>query len=117
MDVPAGHPLPGAITIEHEGDRTVLCLRGELDSAVVEWFRTAHGRAPVLVDAIDAAAVSFICSTALALMLRCVEDSRAADRHPVLRASSPSVDRLLQLAGLRNAFDRGLAPSDLGRRG
>jgi anti-anti-sigma regulatory factor len=98
--------LPGTISIEREGDRRVLCLRGELDSAVVEWFRARQGRAPVIVDAIDASEVTFICSTAMAVMLRSVEESRAADRIPLLRASSPAVDRLLQLAGLEAAFAR-----------
>src|SRR4051794_18462441 len=96
--------LPGAITIETEGDHRVLCLRGEVDSAVVEWFRDRQRRQPVIVDAIDAGAVTFICSTALALMLRSVEESRAAGRSPLLRASSHSVDRLVQLAGLEAAF-------------
>jgi anti-anti-sigma factor len=98
--------LPGRITVESENDRWVLYLRGDVDSAVVEWFRDEQRRPSVIVDAIDAGAVTFICSTALALMLRSVEESRAAGRSPVLRASSPAVDRLVQLAGLEAAFAR-----------
>ncbi|GAB3324639.1 hypothetical protein GCM10027451_49080 [Geodermatophilus aquaeductus] len=78
-------PLPGYITIEREGDHRVLCLRGELDTAV---------------------AVSFMSSTALAVLARCTEASLAAGRRPVLRASSPPVDRILQLSGLQDAFGR-----------
>jgi anti-anti-sigma regulatory factor len=109
--------LPGRITIEAEGDRRVLCLHGEIDSAVVEWFHDGQRRRPVIVDAIDAGAATFICSTALALMLRSVEESRAADRSPVLRASSPIVDRVLQLAGLAAAFARPPADEFLGAAG
>jgi anti-anti-sigma regulatory factor len=98
--------LPGSITIDREGPRRVLCLRGELDSAVVEWFKARQGRVPMVVDAIDAGEVTFIGSTALALMLRCAEESRAGDRRPVLRASSAVVDRLLGLAGIEAVFAR-----------
>ena len=52
-------PLPGSITVVHEGDRRVLCLRGEVDTAVAERFKEAQGRRPILLDAIDAATVSF----------------------------------------------------------
>jgi anti-anti-sigma factor len=99
-------PLPGSISVEAEGDRRVLCLRGELDSAVAEEFKQSQGREPVVVDAIDAGTVSFICSTALAILLRCAETSLAAGRRPVLRAASPAVKRMLHLAGLEGAFQR-----------
>src|SRR3954453_2380455 len=106
-------PLPGSITIERDGDRRVLCLRGELDTAVAERFKDHQGRAPMVVDEIDAGAVSFISSTALALMLRCAEASLAAGSRPVLSASSPVVERILQLAGVEAAFARPTTP--LGR--
>jgi anti-anti-sigma factor len=99
-------PLPGSITIEDEGSRRVLCLRGDLDSAVVAQFQAHQEAQPLVVDAIDAGAVSFLSSTGLAVMLRCAEASVAAGRKPVLRASSPPVDRLLQLAGMEHAFLR-----------
>ena len=71
-------PLPGSISIESEGDRRILCARGELDSAVVQDFKDRQGREPVVVDAIDAGAVTFISSTGIAIMLRCLEASKAA---------------------------------------
>jgi anti-anti-sigma factor len=98
-------PFPGLMSIEHEGDRQVLCLRGDVDTAVAERFKAHHGRAPV-VDAIDAAEVSFMSSTALAVLLRCSEASLAAGRHAVLRASSPAVERILRLSGLAGAIAR-----------
>jgi anti-anti-sigma factor len=106
-------PLPGSMTVEQEGDLLVLCLRGEVDTAVAERFREAQGRRPTVVDAIDAGAVSFISSTALAVLVRCAEASLAAGRRPALRASSPAVDRVLRYAGLHGTILR--PPTTRGR--
>ena len=108
MDASQGpRPPAGAITIEREGtDRRVLCLRGDVDTAVATRFTAAQGRERVVVDAIDAGGVTFISSSGLALMLLCVEASLAAGRHPVLRAASHQVDRALQLAGIEAVFPR-----------
>jgi anti-anti-sigma factor len=97
----------GAITIEREGaDRWVLCLQGDVDTAVATRFTSAQGRQRVVVDAIDAGDVTFISSSGLALMLLCVEASVAAGRHPVLRAASRPVDRALELSGIEVVFPR-----------
>ena len=99
---PGPRPPAGSITIEREGaDRRVLCLRGDVDTAVATGSRRSQGRERVVVDAIDAGAVSFISSSGLALMLVCVEASLAAGRRPVLRAASHAVDRALQAGGDR----------------
>jgi anti-anti-sigma factor len=106
---PWDHPRPaaGAISIEREGpDRRVLCLRGDVDTAVATQFTTSQRRERVVVDAIDAAGVTFVSSSALALLLTCVEASVAAGRHPVLRAASQQVDRALRLAGIDSVFPR-----------
>ena len=104
---PGLRPPAWSITIEHEGaDRRVLCLRGDVDTAVATGFTRSQGRDRVAVDAIDAGAVSFISSSGLALMLICVEVSLAAGRHPVLRAASHAVDRALRLAGIDSLFPR-----------
>jgi anti-anti-sigma factor len=103
-DIPV--PLPGSITIEDEGDHRVLCLRGELDAAVVVAFESAQRAEAVVVDAIDAGAVTFISSRGIAVMLLSVEASRAAGRVPVLRASSHQVDRLLRMSGIDDVFQR-----------
>ena len=99
-------PLPGSISVEDEGDQRVLVLRGDLDAAVVAAFEAAQRPEPVVVDAIDAAGVTFISSRGVALMLLAVEASSAAGRSPLLRASSHVVDRLLRLAGIDDAFPR-----------
>ena len=108
MDAFSELPPPvGSISIEHEGaDRRVLCLRGDVDTAVATRFTRERGREPVVVDAIDAAGVTFISSSGLALLLLCVEASSAAGRHPVLRAASHQVDRALRLAGVDSIFPR-----------
>ncbi|GAB3322105.1 hypothetical protein GCM10027451_44390 [Geodermatophilus aquaeductus] len=99
-------PLPGSMTVRDEGDGPVLCLRGEVDTEVATRFKQRQGRTPLLVDAIDAAGVSFLSSTALSILARCVEAAFAVGRRPVLRASSPIVERMLQLSGLQDDFDR-----------
>ena len=108
MDAYPGPRAPaGSITIEPEGsDRQVLCLRGDVDTAVATEFKRSQGRDRVAVDAIDAGAVTFISSSGLALMLVCVEVSLAAGRRPVLRAASHAVNRALQLAGIDSVFPR-----------
>ena len=100
-------PLAGAITIELEtAGRRVLCLRGDVDTAVATRFASSQRRDRVVVDAIDAGGVTFISSSGLALMLMSAEASVAAGRHPVLRAASRPVDRAIQLAGIDALFSR-----------
>ena len=103
----SGRSAAGAITVEREGaERWVLCLRGDVDTAVATRFTNARERQRVVVDAIDAGSVTFISSSGLALMLLCIEASLAAGRRPVLRAASRPVDRALQLAGIDDVFVR-----------
>jgi anti-anti-sigma factor len=109
---PGPRPLAGSISIEHEGvDRRVLCLRGEVDTAVATHFTSAQGRERVAVDAIDAGTVTFICSSGLALLLTFAEASLAAGRQPMLRASSRPVDRALRMAGIDSVFSRPEEPA------
>lgn len=111
------HPRPpaGAITIEREEpDRRVLCLRGDVDTAVATQFVASRRRERVVVDAIDAEGVTFMSSSALALLVMAVEASIAAGRHPVLRAASHQVDRALRLAGIESVFTRPDADSQSG---
>jgi anti-anti-sigma factor len=104
---PGLRPAAGSITIEDDGPAgRVLCLRGDVDTAVAAQFTSAQGRDRVAVDAIDAGAVSFISSSGLALLLLCVEASLAAGRPVVLRAASHQVERALRLAGIDGLFPR-----------
>ena len=105
-------PPVGSITIEHEeAGRRVLCLRGDVDTAVATHFRGLQGREPVVVDAIDAGDVSFISSSGLAVVLLSAEASRSAGRRPVLRSASHPVERALQLAGMGDVFLRPGTPA------
>ena len=108
MDAEQGRRPPvGAITVERQGaDRWVLCLSGDVDTAVATRFTSARKRERVVVDAIDAGGVTFISSSGIALMLLCIEASVAAGRRPVLIAASHPVDRALQLAGIEGVFPR-----------
>jgi anti-anti-sigma factor len=100
-------PPAGSITIEREGaDRRVLWLRGDVDTEVATRFTSSQGRRGPVVDAIDAGGVTFISSSGLALLLICVEASRAAGRHAMLRAASHPVDRGLRMAGIDRVFPR-----------
>ena len=96
-----GPVLPGLITVEAEGDRRILCLRGDIDAAVVARFKQEQGREPPAIDAIDAGDVSFLSSTGIAVLVRCAEAAVAAGRNPpALRSASPVTMRVLDLAGL-----------------
>jgi anti-anti-sigma factor len=106
-EYPGSRPPAGSIAIEAEGpDRRVLCLRGDVDTAVATRFTSSQGRDRVAVDAIDAGTVTFVSSSGLAVMLLYVEASLAAGRHPVLRSASPQVDRALRMAGVDSVFPR-----------
>ena len=88
---PGPRPPAGSITIEREGaDRRVLCLRGDVDTAVATRFTSSQGRERVAVDAIDAGGVTFISSSGLALMLLCVEASRRSRPAPGAARGVPS---------------------------
>ncbi len=103
----APRPAAGAVTIESDdAERRVLCLRGNVDTAVATRFAHAQRRDRVVVDAIDAGTVTFISSSGLALLLVCVEASLAAGRSPLLRAASRPVDRALRMAGIDDVFPR-----------
>ena len=100
-------PFPGSVTIEREpGGRRVLCLTGDVDSAVVAEFEARQGRLPVVVDAVDAGGVSFLGSAGLAVMIRYAEAIATAGRAPVLRAASDHVERLLRATGMEPYFVR-----------
>ena len=99
-------PLPGSVAVRDEGDQRVLFLRGDLDAAVVAAFEMAQRPQPVVVDAIDAADVTFISSRGVAVMVLAVEASLAAGRFPVLRASTPVVDRMLRMSGVDDLLRR-----------
>ncbi|NYJ08071.1 STAS domain-containing protein [Petropleomorpha daqingensis] len=94
----------GSISVRREAGETVLVLAGEIDAAVVTAFDEEQGSDPVPVDAIDAGEVTFIASVGVALLLRWVEAGPPGG--PVLRRSSPRLDRFLELTRLTDVFRR-----------
>lgn len=108
----SGPELPGSIALTRDLRGTVLRLDGEIDTAVVQAFDRHQDGAPLVpVDVIDAAAVSFIDSVGLALLVRCMRQSTGAGRRPLLEQSAP-VRMVLRLAGLAPVFEgRPAAPA------
>ena len=98
----------GSISVRREAGETVLVLAGEIDAAVVGAFEAEQPQ-PVPVDAVDAGAVTFIASVGVALLLRWVEAGPSGG--PVLRRSSPRLDRFLELTRLTEVFRRPSPPS------
>lgn len=91
--------LPGAVAVRIEGQRRVLHLSGEVDFAVVEQFERGQV-VPLVVDEIDAGAVTYFSAAGVRLLLQARKTSLAAGRPATLRSSSPNVDRLLGVAGI-----------------
>jgi anti-anti-sigma factor len=84
----------------------VLRLSGELDLSRREEIGRAlqldAGHGGVLVDLSD---VSYADSTVIAELLRLRADAQRADRHVVLLIGSPRFARVLEYAGISQAFE------------
>lgn len=108
-DGSAAPPGPtGAIGLQDEDGERVLHLLGDVDTEVVAAFEAEHGRDIGRVDALDAAAVTFISSAGAAFLLRTLRASTAAGHpRPLLRRSSPALERVLALPALEQAVRRG----------
>jgi anti-anti-sigma factor len=98
--------LAGSISVQPEGQETVLCLVGEIDGLVVAQFEESVGHEYPAVDAFDAGATTFLSSAALRLVLAIRERSLASGRPAVLRSTSPALDRILDVTGLTEVFGR-----------
>ena len=89
--------------MHRDAGETVLRLTGEIDAAVVAAYEDEHGAQPEPIDAVDAEAVTYISSRGIAFLLQWAD---AAPNAPVLRRSSRQLDRMLQLSGLTEVFQR-----------
>lgn len=98
-------PYPtGQITYRIEDRGWVLHLTGEVDAAVVEEFeRSISWTAPPVV-AVDASAVTFMASSAVALLVRRTEGQRKAGRPPALRRPSRAARSVLWITGVDALF-------------
>jgi anti-sigma B factor antagonist len=100
---------PGlTVTYSTDGE-CVLSVAGELDVATSPALRDAFTK---LLDGddlddvvLDASGLSFVDSSGLAVLLLGAREWPAHGRRLVLRDPSPMLSRLLDLAGVRRAFD------------
>jgi anti-sigma B factor antagonist len=100
---------PGlTVTYRTEPDR-VLAVAGELDIGTAPVLRDAFLN--LLADederdlALDASGVSFVDSSGLAVLLMAARRWAAEERRLVLRTPSPPLLRVIDLTGVRRAFE------------
>lgn len=98
-------PYPtGQIAYRIEDRGWVLHLTGEIDAAVVQEFeRSVSWTAPPVV-AVDASAVTFMSSSAVALLVRHTQGQRQAGRPPALRQPSRAARSVLWITGADALF-------------
>jgi len=88
----------------------VVHVSGEIDLAARSLFQECLDEVIVASDGdvvVDLAEVSFIDSTGLSVLLQARERLGTAGRKLRIARQSPSVTRLLELAGLDAVFDNG----------
>ena len=104
----------GSVTVRLEDDTPVLLLEGEIDSAAVAAYETAFpAGAPSLPPlppsrqawVVDTSAVTFMNSSGVAFLVRCVEGMRAHGGRPVLRKPSRATTKVLTLTGVSTLFE------------
>ncbi|MDK3258045.1 STAS domain-containing protein [Blastococcus capsensis] len=94
----------GTIDLVDEEAGPVLRLQGEVDTVVVALWNArnqTHERAPV---AVDVSAATFLDARGLRLVVRETEAARRTGRLPELRRPSPTVRRLVDIAGATRLF-------------
>lgn len=92
-----------AIVTEHDGQRSVLRLRGELDASNRDHLRGAISSAlenhpPLLV--VDLSGLGFMDCAGLSVLAWAHKCLAGCGRHLVITGAEPAVQRLLQLTGL-----------------
>ena len=91
-----------------EGSTAVLAVRGELDIASSAALRDAvlklmQDEVPDLV--VDASGLTFVDSSGLAVLLMASRRWEEAGKRLVLRDPSPTLVRIVDLTGVRRAFE------------
>jgi anti-sigma B factor antagonist len=99
---------PGLTVTYASGPETVVTVAGELDVATAPTLRQAF--LDLLSDgtpdiAIDVSGVTFVDSSGLAVLLMGARRWSGEQKRFVLRTPSPMLNRLLDLAGVRRAFE------------
>jgi anti-sigma B factor antagonist len=102
------HPLD--VTTTREGDDVVLIVAGELDPHTAPDLgahldeAVAEGSARVVLDL---AAVGFIDSSGLRVLISAQQDLAAAGRSLVVRNPSDTASRLFEITGLSEHLEQG----------
>jgi anti-anti-sigma factor len=107
--------------VSEQSSFTVIALQGELDierrDEIIASLQLDEGDAPILIDLSD---VPYADSTVIAQLLRFRNEATARNRRLALLIGSPQFGRVLQYAGLDQAFavfdNRGAALTHLAGR-
>lgn len=100
---------PGLTVTYSTEPECVLSVAGELDVATSPALRRAFtdlldgNELPDVV--LDTSGLSFVDSSGLAVLLMGAREWQTHGRRLVLRTPSPTLSRLIDLAGVRRAFD------------
>lgn len=95
---------PFSVVSERRGSGWRIVARGELDIATVpslERDLLAAEQTDADTIVLDLSGLSFIDSTGLKLLLDANDRSNGADRLRIIAAGSPTLERLLDIVGLR----------------
>lgn len=95
---------PGGIDLVEEAGGPVLRLHGEVDSLVVAAFDAAPASGSRAAVAVDLSTTTFLGGPGLRLLLRATEATRRSGRVPELREPSPTVRRMVEIAGVSQLF-------------
>lgn len=99
-------PPSGAYRVVREDAGPVLHLEGDVDEFLVLRMQ-AEGLDEHELAAVQVAAVGYIDSTGLSLLVRWAQSAAGDGRPAVLRAASPRFRRVLDLAGISPLFSLG----------
>jgi anti-anti-sigma factor len=104
--LPAWQPF--SVTVNSDGDRTTVCLRGELDLSGVDRAREAVEQAEA-TDAtllvLDLSQLDFIDSTGLEVLLRAARRAHDNGRRLIVARPSRYIRRLLELTAIDQSLD------------
>jgi hypothetical protein len=89
-----GPAARGVVRLLNTAGGRVLCLAGDVDGRVVDYFLRRYGREPMRIDGIDTGSVTWLSPPARDLVRDHLEAARRAG-HPVAVRSSPQVASLI----------------------
>lgn len=97
------------VTTGAEGSTTVVTVRGELDiasaGALRETFLKIIAQEELPDLAVDGSGITFVDSSGVAVLLMAARRWEDAGKRIALRRPSPTLVRIVDLTGVRRAFD------------